>query len=143
MSSLIKSNVFPTFSNMLEDFWNTEKFFSRPLFPASTLPAVNVKETEQNYEVELAVPGFKKDELKISTENGVLSISAETSSEQTEEDDRYTRREFSCNSFSRSFSLPENVLPEDIKAKYEDGLVRIDIKKNGATAKPRNEISID
>jgi len=143
MSSLIKSNAFPTFSSMLEDFWNTEKFFSRPLFPARTMPAVNIKETEQGYEVELAVPGFKKDELKISTENGILSISAETNSDKTEENDKYTRREFSRSSFSRSFSLPENVSPEDIKAKYEDGLIRINLKKDGTHANLKKELSID
>ncbi|RYE42095.1 MAG: Hsp20/alpha crystallin family protein, partial [Sphingobacteriales bacterium] len=71
MSSLVKSNGFPTFGTMLEDFWNTDKFFGTPFFRKETLPAVNVKDHENTFELEVAAPGFKKEDFKITTEGGL------------------------------------------------------------------------
>ena len=143
MSTLVKSNGFPTFGSMLEDFWNTDKFFNLPLFRKETLPAVNVKDKANAYELEMAAPGFKKEDFKISTENGLLTISAETTTEKKEEGENYTRQEFSCSSFSRTFNLPENVIGEDIKAKYEDGLLKLEMKKSTEEPATRKTISID
>src|SRR5665213_2699611 len=124
MSTLVKTNAFPSFRAMMEDFWNTDKFFEKSLFNGESLPAVNIRETKNQYQLEVAAPGFKKNDFKVTVENGLLSISAETSAEQNEEKDNYTRREFSCSSFVRTFTLPENVVEDDINARYNDGLLK-------------------
>jgi len=143
MSTLVKSNGFPSLRSMMEDFWNTDKFFTQPLLNSETLPAVNIRNTKSGYELEVAAPGFSKNDFKISTENGLLIISAETSSEQKEEKEDYTRKEFSRTSFTRTFSLPENVEEDHVKANYKDGLLTIDLKKSGKALASRKEIKID
>lgn len=142
MSTLVKSNGFPVLSSMLEDFWNTDKFFNRPFFSREILPAVNVKDKKHVYELEMAAPGFKKEDFKLTIENGLLTISAENSSEQKEETENFTRQEFTRSSFSRTFSLPENVVAEDISAKYQDGLLKIELKKSGKTETPKKEVKV-
>jgi len=142
MSTLVKTNGFPSFKRMMEDFWNTDNFFEKPFFNGETLPAVNIRETKDNYEVEVAVPGFKKDDFKVTTENGLLTISAETKFEKNEEKENYTRQEFSCSSFARSFSLPENVVEEDISANYHDGLLKIELKKSVKNLPPKKEVKV-
>ncbi|MEI5579364.1 Hsp20/alpha crystallin family protein, partial [Streptomyces brasiliscabiei] len=86
-------------------------------------PAVNVSETDKNYEIEVAAPGMKKDDFKVKVENGAIHISAERKEEKEEKQKNYTRQEYSYNSFSRSFTLPEDVKEDDIKAQYEDGVL--------------------
>jgi HSP20 family protein len=128
---------------MMEDFWNTDRFFDKPLFTGEQLPAVNIRETKDNFELEVAAPGFKKEDFKISTENGLMLISAETSSEQKEEQENYTRKEFSKTAFTRTFKLPENVAEEKIKASYKDGLLVIDLKKSGKVLPAKKEVKVD
>lgn len=90
---------------------------------------MNVKENDKNYEIEVAVPGMKKEDLKIDLDNGIITISAEKKDEKEKVQDSHTRREFSCNSFNRSFTLPQNADENDIVAKYEDGVLKLTIKK--------------
>lgn len=113
-----------------------DTFFDRPMtdfFSDSALirqiPAVNIKETETQYSVELAAPGLKKEDFKISLDKDVLSISAELTSESNDEQNGHTRREFSYNSFKRSFTLPEKANKEEIKAAYENGILTLSIPK--------------
>ena len=87
MSNLVKTNRFPSLGSMMEDFWNTDRFFDQPFFNGEALPAVNIRDTKNNYELEVAAPGFKKEDFKVTTENGLLIISAETSAEEKEEKD--------------------------------------------------------
>lgn len=141
MRTLVKTNGFPTLSSMLEDFWNTDKFFSRTM-DRDWLPAVNVRDTADKYQFEMAVPGFKKDDFKITIDDGALTVSAEVSTETKEEDENYTRREFSCNSFTRTFNLPDNIVEDDISASYTDGLLRIDLKKLEKPVAAKKEIKI-
>ena len=141
MKTLVKSNGFPTLSSMLEDFWNTDKFFSRS-FEKDWLPAVNVRDTADKFQFEMAVPGFNKDDFKITIDDGALTVSAEVNSETKEEDENYTRQEFSCSSFTRTFNLPENVKEDNISATYTDGLLKIDLKKTEKQAAPKKEIKI-
>ncbi|WP_439697864.1 Hsp20/alpha crystallin family protein [Mucilaginibacter sp. AW1-7] len=143
MSTLVKTNGFPSLRSMMEDFWNTDRFFDKSLFSGEQLPAVNIRETKDNFELEVAAPGFKKEDFKISTENGLITISAETSNEQKEEKGNYTRKEFSKTAFTRMFSLPENVTEEKIKASYRDGLLVIDLKKSGKDLTAKKEVKID
>lgn len=143
MSNLVKSNPFPSVRSMMEDFWNTDRFFNLVPFTGETLPSVNVRETENNYQVEVSAPGFKKDDFKITTDHGFLTISAETSNEQKEEKGDYIRQEFSCSSFSRSFSLPDNAAEDNINAKYRDGLLTIELKKSGKNIESKKQIKIE
>lgn len=92
-------------------------------------PAVNVLEEEDRFELHVAAPGLKKNDFDVQVENGVLSVSAEREEEEKKEEDNFTRREFSYTSFHRQFTLPENVEDEDIKAEYEDGVLKIRIPK--------------
>jgi HSP20 family protein len=99
--------------------------------PSSTLPAVNIADTHDNFQVEMAAPGMTKDDFKIELDNETLTISAEKKTEHEEKNgDRYNRREFSYQSFQRSFHLPKSVVDEGkIEAKYDNGILRIVIPK--------------
>lgn len=103
---------------------------------SSSLPAVNIQETADAFDIQVAAPGMKKDDFDIDVTDGTLTISAETKSEsedKSEGDDEkgggYHRREFSYSSFQRRFQLPDNVREEDIKASYEDGILKLELPK--------------
>lgn len=107
-------------------------------------PAMNVKEKEKEFEVELAAPGLQKDDFKIILDNGVLTVSAEKEDKREEEKEGFMTKEFSYNSFSRSVSIPENVDEEkDVSAKYEDGILKLRLqKKEGMEAKKPKTIKV-
>jgi len=143
MSTLVKkSNGFPSFRTMMEDFWNGDKFFNAPFFNGESVPSVNVSDKKRKYEVAVAAPGYKKDDFKISTENGLIIISAETSSEQKEEKDDYLRQEFSCSSFTRTFSLPEDADEDKVSARYENGVLTVDLPKSAKAIAAKKEIKV-
>lgn len=116
--------------SMFDDFFNDSFGENFGLTnQGKTIPAVNVKEDKDNFSVELAAPGMKKDDFDINLEHNVLTISSEKKDENEEKKDNYTRREFSYQSFSRSFTLPESVNIDKIEAKYEDGVLRLNLPK--------------
>ncbi len=129
--SLIKRSEWPLLGNgsLLANLFDNEKFFDSDWLRNQSFPAVNVKETERNYEIEVAAPGRSKKDFNISAENGILTISSEQKEEKELKEKDYTRKEFSFSSFSRSFSLPENASEEDIKANYADGILKLEISK--------------
>jgi HSP20 family protein len=92
-------------------------------------PAVNIVERDDSYAVHVAAPGYQKDDFKIAIDNKRLSVSAEKSKTEANENETFTRREYSYEKFERSFNLPENADKEMISAKYTDGVLEIDIKK--------------
>lgn len=108
------------------------RLLAAPLFSNSALPAVNVKDNTKSFELELAVPGYKKDELKVNVADGMLTISSERKKESEEEKNGYTRREFSYSSFRRSFQLPENADGDKVAAHYVDGILKLSIPKTKA-----------
>jgi HSP20 family protein len=110
----------------------------------TTLPAVNIKEDAEGFEVEMSAPGFDKGDFKIDLNNRLLTISSEKKVEnETKKDQEFTRREFSYQSFSRSFTLPESVEEDKISAKYENGILSLNIpKKEEAKPKPPKQIEI-
>lgn len=109
----------------------------------TTLPSVNIKETNDAYRLEMAAPGLKKEDFKIEVKDGVLSISSEKVGEELKEGEEFTHREYSYQSFVRSFTLPDNVEEDKIEAKYENGILCINIpKKEEAKAKPVKQIEI-
>src|SRR5436190_4896062 len=152
MSSIIKRNrnLLPSFSRV----WDDDDFFSRGLNwgvsnfsdTGTTVPAINIRETGNSYEVEMAAPGMNKEDFKVELDNNILTISSEKSDEREEggENEKYSRREFSYQSFQRSFSLPKEVVDEDkIQARYRDGVLNLTIpKKEQAKQKPPRKIQI-
>jgi HSP20 family protein len=112
----------------LSDFLN-EDFF--PTFNRNTgsLPAVNIREDEKAFYLELAVPGMDKKDLRIEVKDDVLTISSEHKEERQDDLEGYKRREFSYSSFCRSFYLPEDVNGEKIGATYRDGILNVEIPK--------------
>ena len=143
--TLIKRSDWPLLmnGNLLSDFFDNDRFFDSDWFKKQSVPAVNVKETEKNFEIELAAPGLSKKDFKITVDNGVLTISSEKKEEKEQKEKDYTRKEFSYSSFSRSFTLPENVNEDDMKANYEDGLLKLSIaKKVIAQAKAKKAIEV-
>jgi len=148
MSNLMRSNSLnPALNNFFDDFfakdlfdWNDKNFSGTD----STLPSVNVKQTDNEFEIELASPGIKKQDFKIELDKNLLTISAEQKEEREEKNknEKYTRREFNYRSFSRSFTLPADVVQSDkIEAEYKDGILHITIPKN-ERAKPQPAKSI-
>ena len=135
MSQIIKKTpLFPSFPTFFDDFftkdffdWNDKNFAK----VGSTLPSVNLKETDKEFRIELAAPGMKKDDFKVELNNGILTIDSEKKEEKEEKDKEgnYLRREFSYESFSRSFSMPENAKQDSINANYKDGILKIAIGK--------------
>jgi len=135
--SLTKHNpVFPDLQRWLDDFWPGDKLFGDRSFTKDLFPAVNVKDKETTYEIELTAPGLKKEDFKIHVEHGVLSISSESKKEEEEKNENFTRKEFSYSAFSRSFRLPDNVKEEDVQAKYENGLLKLTLNKKQVEAAP-------
>ena len=96
---------------------------------AVKVPAVNITEQKDEYLVSLAAPGLKKDDFKIDVDGNMLTISSEKEEMKEEKEARYTRKEYSYSSFSRSFTLPEEINKEKIEAKYEDGVLKISMPR--------------
>jgi HSP20 family protein len=127
------------FSNPLVKQFDTRPMFAElyndlienfnPGYKINNMPSVNIHETDDKFNVSLAAPGLKKEDFKIGIENGVLIISAEKKDEKTETQPNYSRKEFSYETFSRSFTLPEVANTEAIAASYENGVLSIDIPK--------------
>jgi HSP20 family protein len=113
---------------MFENLWGSD-LVEEDVLRKARIPAVNVKENEKDYEIEVAAPGMKKEDFTINVENRILSISAELKEEKEEKEDKYTRREFMTTSFTRSFSLPENADENNIQAHYENGVLRVVVPK--------------
>ena len=128
---------FPVFEEMFKP-WNDWFEKSSVFGQLTTVPPVNIVENEDRYILSLAVPGIQKGDFKISLEGLMLTISTEKEEEKEATEKRFTRREYNFCSFSRSFTLPEDVKPEHIEAKYENGLLKIvlprrdEVKQNTA-----------
>jgi HSP20 family protein len=137
--SLVKRSSFPS---LLEEFFNSDRFFDADFFKKDWVPAVNIAEKDNQYEVELAIPGMKKEDIQIQVDRGVLKVSGESKTEKEEKDKKFTRKEFSYSSFSRSFTLPENTDENQIEAKYEDGILKLTIAKKSADQSQKKLISV-
>lgn len=117
-----------TTPSLFDDFFKPwSEWFERPaLFDrVITTPAINVKENKDHYTVSMAAPGLKKEDFKLDVEGNMLTISSEKEEQEEEKDEKYSRKEYSYQSFSRSFTLPEDVRPDAIEARYEDGVLNI------------------
>ena len=140
MSIVKRNNLF--FPSLMNDFIGPDWFGGTEKWNAS-VPAVNIKDNTENFELELAVPGMKKDDFRVEIDNDVLTIASEVQTENEENKENYTRKEFSFTSFRRAFTLPETVDGSKIDAKYEDGILKLTLpKKQEALPKPKRLISI-
>ncbi|MFO8235792.1 MAG: Hsp20/alpha crystallin family protein [Bacteroidales bacterium] len=109
-----------------------------------SVPDVNVKDRKDDYVIEVAAPGLDKKDFNVDVQNNVLLISSQKEHKDEDKEDNYLRREFSYSSFQRSFSLPEGVKPEDIKAKHENGVLYVTIpKKEEQKQQPSKKIKIE
>ncbi len=138
--SLVKFNQYPTFTDLLENI--ERNFLGRVDENSGDIPAVNIKEENDKFVLEMAAPGLKKDDFKINLDNYQLTISAETKDEKKEKEDNYTRREFIYNSFSRSFTLPKTIDVEKIRADYKNGVLNLVLPKKEEEAKLTKQIKI-
>ncbi len=130
------------FPSLMNDFLKPDWFGGVDNWNA-TVPAVNIKDNVENFELELAVPGGKKEDFKVEVDNDILTISSEAKTESKETKENFTRKEFSYTSFKRAFTLPETVDGGKIDAKYEDGILRVTLpKKEEALPEPKRFITI-
>ena len=108
-----------------------------------TVPSANIAETDKEFTIDLAAPGLTRKDFKVESDNHILTVSAEKRDEKEDEAEGYSRREYSYNSFSRSFTLPENVKEDKIDAKYQDGVLKIIVpKKEASPKKNKKQISV-
>ncbi len=106
-----------------------EDFFPVVVRHKSFIPAVNIREDNKNFMLDLAIPGLDKKDIRIDLREDVLTISSETRNESEESSNGYKRREFTCSSFCRSFQIPENVNKDKIEANYKDGILKVTLPK--------------
>ncbi len=134
----------PVLSNFFDDFF-TRDLFSWPSSSSTgtTIPSVNIYETDGEFHVEMAAPGMSKNDFKVELDNNTLTISSQKTTENVDEDKNYQRKEFSFQSFMRTFHLPDSAEADKINAKYTDGVLNLVIpKKEEAKRKPVKTIKI-
>ncbi|MBC2839569.1 Hsp20/alpha crystallin family protein [Robiginitalea sp. SC105] len=138
--TLVKFKRRPFGELLSKDFFNMDDFFDSRTWNTGLMntdfwngktmePALNIKETDDHFEIELAAPGFSKKDFEITIEDGFLNVSAKKEMTKEEEEENYSRREFNYASFERALQLPDSVVEEDIKAKYTDGILKFNLKK--------------
>lgn len=126
------------------DFMDLDFFNAGLPSMRNSMPAVNLSENENSYTVDLVAPGYKKEDFKLKVNDDVLTIAAESKNERTEGSDgrEYSRREYSCSSFTRSFRLPGNAKDDSISAKYDNGILQVIIPKSEKEVRVSKEIRI-
>jgi HSP20 family protein len=146
--TLTKWNNGNSMTNLFDDFFTRDVLnwgLANHSSTNTTIPAVNIKETAEAFEVEMAAPGLRKEDFRVELDGNQLTIGSESQSQnETKDGERFTRREFSYQSFQRSFTLPKNVVDvEQIGARYENGVLHLLIpKREEAKPKPPRMINI-
>lgn len=138
--SLIKRE-FP-FTNASDFFDFDEEWFPARTLKTSWSHAINIVDNDDGYEIEIAAPGLKKKDFALSIERGILTINGHTESEKEEKKKNYTRKEFSSKSFTKSFTLPDDVDEDRMKAKYDDGILKLTLPKTEKSVPEKKEIKI-
>jgi HSP20 family protein len=125
------------FTDMFDDILGKE------MTGQGSMPAVNVIENGDNFRIEVAAPGFDKNDFKVTLDNDHLTIAVEKETEMTDEKDKYTRKEYHFGSFSRSFHLPDTIKGDKIDANYENGILKVNLpKREEAKEQPQRLIKI-
>lgn len=122
-------DLMPAFPKWVDRFFKDDDMLNGNWLGEMVMPAVNIKETDKAFSLEVAAPGMKRENFTLEVKDGSLVISAENKAEKEEKDENYTRREFNFSSFTRSFWLPENVMADKIEATYKDGMLHVDMPK--------------
>ena len=141
--SLIKwSKRFPTpsFSSLMDDFFTDD--FSPSFATTSFFPQANIEETDKAFKLELAIPGQTKEDINVEVDNGLLTMSAEKEESKEEKEKNYTRKEYNYSSFKRSFTLPENVVTDNIEASYENGILTLIAPKTTTVESESKKIEV-
>jgi HSP20 family protein len=129
----------PLFNSLIDDLFINQDWNHI----SATLPAANIIEADDHFNIELAAPGKKKSDFTIELDEGVLTISSETEIKSTEKDGSFTRKEFGYSSFKRSFNIPETISADKISASYKEGILTVSLpKKAEALPQPKKLISI-
>lgn len=129
MNSIIRRNP-DLFGGFMDNFWNDSNWLKPEYGTKFSVPAVNIKNSENEFEIELAAPGLKKEDFNIEVEENVLKLSVNKSAENLEEKENYTRKEFSYFNFQRSFALPKDLVDvENVQATYADGILKVLLPK--------------
>jgi len=144
--SLVKFRTNPidrSFDNMFRNLFNDDfdGFFVKP-FNNHFSPAVNVVESKDNFRLEFSVPGFTKGDFTVKADGNILTISGEKKNEVKKEEENYTMREFTHNSFSRQFNLPETVNGANISAEYSDGILKVMLPKKEEVKQKSIEVKV-
>ena len=143
LAKVSNGSLLPGFYNWIEDWFGRDLTHANMFNTGINMPAVNIRETNDNFLVEVAAPGMKKSDFNISLDNNLLTISSEKQHEEETDNAGYTRKEFSYATFKRTFTLPDSVHAENITAKYDDGILRLTLpKKDEAKVKPARSIEI-
>jgi HSP20 family protein len=144
MSNIIKPAA-PFIRPFFNDFFDGEDFFKRSIgdWKSFTFPAINIAENDTAFMIDLAVPGFKKEDFVVKVDNNMLTIAANKKEEHEEKDKNYTRKEYNFSSFSRSFTLPDNVKDDQVKANYENGMLKLIIPKSETQVNTTKEIAVN
>ncbi|MEY3398993.1 MAG: hypothetical protein RL220_1587 [Bacteroidota bacterium] len=144
MDKLVKRNIlFPEIDSFFDDFFRKD-LMDWKSGVEGTVPSVNVNETDKGFEIEMAAPGMKREDFKIQVKDDVITISSERKEEKDEKDQKgnYTRREFSYQSFSRSFSLPQAIERDSIEAAYDNGILNVTIDRKKGIESGARSISV-
>ena len=140
--NLIRRTSNPLFPSLLDEFFGNDTPFSA-LSSRSHVPSVNISETDTNFELALAAPGKTRKDFNVELDDHVLTVSSESKHEDASNSEQYTRREFRYDNFQRSFRLPETVDTAHIKAKYDNGILTINMpKREEAIPEPKKQIEI-
>lgn len=135
----LKNNAHPFFNDVFDSLLN-DSFIGDKL--VARVPAVNIAENDNEFHIELAVPGLKKEDFKINLDKNILTVSAEKKSENAEETKKFSKREYSYNSFVRSFTLPDSVDHSKIEADYTDGILKLTVAKREEAKFQSREIAV-
>ena len=131
--------VNPFFNDVFDSILNDSFLNDRS---SNRVPAVNIAETENEFQIELAAPGLKKEDFKINLDKNVLSVSSEKKVENVEESKKFSKREYSYNTFTRSFTLPETAEYANISAEYTDGILKLSVAKREEAKFQSREIAV-
>ena len=139
--SLIKlknRSLSPT--SWFDDFFNDD-FFLVPSSKGNSIPATNIEETDEEFILNMAIPGMNKEDINVELDNGVLTVSGEREDRAEESEKNYTRKEYSFSSFKRSFTIPENAT-ETVTANYKDGVLNITIPKKEIVVSQTKKVKV-
>ena len=131
-------SVFSDFLTPWNEFFDDGNLWG----PVANIPAVNITEEKDEYQVSLAAPGMKKEDFNIDVDRNMLTISSEKEETKEEKDKKFTRKEYNYSSFSRSFTLPEEINKEKIEAQYENGVLKISLPRQEEAKKLSKHIAV-